>query len=101
MITGHIEAADGHLDKAIAAFEQVAEQDVDYVPEILPPLLDSYARSQQMDRAEEFLLDIIETLSGRLARAGACASVHAHARRGRGRRIPQPRSCASVRRCAH
>jgi len=64
MIKGHIEAADGHLDKAIAAFEQVAEQDVDYVPEILSPLLDCYARAQQMERAEEFLLGITETYQG-------------------------------------
>jgi len=64
MIKGHVEAADGHLDRAIAAFEQVAEQDVDYVPEILSPLLDCYARAQQMARAEEFLLGITETYQG-------------------------------------
>jgi lipopolysaccharide biosynthesis regulator YciM len=64
MIKGHVEAADGHLDRAIAAFEQVAEQDVDYVPEILSPLLDCYARAQQMARAEEFLLGITEIYQG-------------------------------------
>ena len=64
MIKGHVEAADGHLDRAIAAFEQVAEQDVDYVSEILSPLLDCYACAQQMARAEEFLLGITETYQG-------------------------------------
>jgi lipopolysaccharide biosynthesis regulator YciM len=64
MIKGHVEAADGHLDRAIASFEQVAEQDVDYVPEILSPLLDCYARAGQMGRAEEFLLDITENYQG-------------------------------------
>ena len=64
MIKGHVEAAAGRLDKAITSFEQVAEQDVDYVPEILSPLLDCYARAGQMARAEEFLLGITETYQG-------------------------------------
>jgi lipopolysaccharide biosynthesis regulator YciM len=64
MIEGHIESSAGHLDAAIRAFERVAEQDVDYVPEILSPLLDCYARAQRMQRAEEFLLDITERYQG-------------------------------------
>lgn len=64
MIEGHIESAAGRLDAAIRAFERVAEQDVDYVPEILSPLLDCYARAQQMRRAEQFLLDITERYQG-------------------------------------
>ena len=39
------------------AFERVATLDVDYVPEVLPQLLDCYARLEQMQRAEKFLLD--------------------------------------------
>jgi serine/threonine-protein kinase len=42
----------------------VAEHDVDFVPEILPLLLDAYAKSQQMQRAEEFLGRIIERYHG-------------------------------------
>jgi lipopolysaccharide biosynthesis regulator YciM len=64
MIEGHIESAGGRLDAAIGAFERVAKQDVDYVPEILSPLLDCYARAQRMQRAEEFLLDITERYRG-------------------------------------
>lgn len=64
MIEGHIESAAGHLDAAILAFERVADLDVDYVPEILSPLLDCYARAQRMQRAEEFLLDITERYQG-------------------------------------
>jgi lipopolysaccharide biosynthesis regulator YciM len=64
MILGHIEAASGDLDAAIRAFERVADLDIDYVPEILSPLLDSYARAQRMQRAEEFLLDITERYQG-------------------------------------
>ena len=64
MILGCIEASNNRLDGAIAAFEKVAEHDVDYVPEILSPLLDCYARAQQMQRAEEFLLAINERYQG-------------------------------------
>jgi lipopolysaccharide biosynthesis regulator YciM len=64
MILGHIEAASGDLDAAIRAFERVADLDIDYVPEILSPLLDCYARAQRMQRAEEFLQDITERYQG-------------------------------------
>lgn len=64
MILGHIEAFEGHFDAAIAAYEQVADRDVDYAPEILSPLLDCYAKAQAMQRAEEFLLHIIERHQG-------------------------------------
>jgi lipopolysaccharide biosynthesis regulator YciM len=64
MILGHIEAASGDLDAAIRAFERVADLDIDYVPEILSPLLDCYARAQRMQRAEEFLQGITERYQG-------------------------------------
>jgi lipopolysaccharide biosynthesis regulator YciM len=64
MILGHIEAASGDLPAAIKAFERVADLDIDYVPEILSPLLDCYARAQRMQRAEEFLLGIAERYQG-------------------------------------
>jgi len=64
MIQGHIESASGDLDAAIRAFERVAELDIDYIPEILSPLLDCYARAQRMQRAEEFLVDITERHQG-------------------------------------
>jgi lipopolysaccharide biosynthesis regulator YciM len=64
MVLGHIEAASGDLDGAIRAFERVADLDIDYMPEILSPLLDCYARAQRMQRAEEFLLDITERYQG-------------------------------------
>ncbi|MEZ5461780.1 lipopolysaccharide assembly protein LapB [Dokdonella sp.] len=64
MIRGHIEAANDNLDAAIKAFEHVADLDVDYVPEILSPLLDCYAKAQCMQRAEEFLLNMTERYQG-------------------------------------
>jgi len=64
MILGHLNSADNELDAAIAAFERVAELDPDYLPEILSPLLDCYARAQHMQRAEEFLLRMTERHRG-------------------------------------
>lgn len=64
MILGGIESAEGHFDAAIQAYEHVAELDADYLPEILSPLLDCYARTQQMQRAEDFLLGSIKRHRG-------------------------------------
>lgn len=64
MLEGLILADQERYADAVTAFEQVAEHDVDFVPEILPPLLDAYAKSQQMQRAEEFLAHIIERYQG-------------------------------------
>ncbi len=64
MIRGHIEAGEKQFDRAIDAFERVAEIDVDYMPEVLPALLDCYAHAGRMDRAEKFLLAITERYQG-------------------------------------
>ncbi|HET7065259.1 MAG TPA: lipopolysaccharide assembly protein LapB [Rudaea sp.] len=64
IVLGHVEMQQGHLDAAAEAFERVATLDVDFVPEVLPPLLDCYARLQQMERAEKFLFDAIERSQG-------------------------------------
>jgi lipopolysaccharide assembly protein B len=64
IVLGYLEAQQGNLDAAAQAFERVATLDVDFVPEVLPPLLDAYARLQQMQRAEKFLVDIIERSHG-------------------------------------
>ena len=53
-----------YLEAAAQAFERVATLDVDFVPEVLTPLLDCYARLGQMQRAERFLVDIIERSQG-------------------------------------
>ncbi|TLY48121.1 MAG: lipopolysaccharide assembly protein LapB, partial [Gammaproteobacteria bacterium] len=64
IVLGHLELQQGDVKAAASAFERVATLDVDYVPEILPQLLDSYARLGQMDRAEKFLLDHIDRSHG-------------------------------------
>ena len=64
IVLGHLELQQGDVKAAATAFERVATLDVDYVPEILPQLLDCYARLGQMDRAEKFLLDNIDRSHG-------------------------------------
>jgi lipopolysaccharide biosynthesis regulator YciM len=64
MIAGHLLAEADDRSGAVEAFERAVRADVDFVPEILPPLLDNYARSQQMDRAEKFLEDVIRRYHG-------------------------------------
>ncbi|MBS0591541.1 MAG: lipopolysaccharide assembly protein LapB [Proteobacteria bacterium] len=60
IVLGHLELQEGHLGAATAAFERVAVLDVEFVPEILPQLLDCYARLGRMQRAEKFLLDNLD-----------------------------------------
>ncbi|MGA9340926.1 MAG: lipopolysaccharide assembly protein LapB [Rhodanobacteraceae bacterium] len=64
IIAGNVEASCDRLDRAIAAFERVVDQDVDYVPEVLAPLLECYARADRLQRAEEFLLATTERYQG-------------------------------------
>ncbi|WP_266168247.1 lipopolysaccharide assembly protein LapB [Dyella subtropica] len=64
MLTGRLHAEDGQHGTAVDVYETAIEADIAFVPEILPPLLNSYARSQQMERAERFLRDILERYHG-------------------------------------
>ena len=64
IVLGHLELQEGNVKAAVTAFERVATLDVDFVPEILPQLLDCYARLGQMQRAEKFLLDNIDRSHG-------------------------------------
>ncbi len=64
MLRGRFAAAKGNYDAAIAAYEQALEADIDYVPEILPALLDAYARAQQLDRAERVLGQMVKRYEG-------------------------------------
>jgi lipopolysaccharide biosynthesis regulator YciM len=64
MLTGRLHAEEGQHAEAVDAYERAVEADIAFVPEILPPLLDSYARSGQMARAERFLRDILSRYHG-------------------------------------
>ena len=64
MLTGRLHAEQGEHAEAIAAYEAAVSADIAFVPEILPPLLHSYACTQQMARAEAFLQDILARYHG-------------------------------------
>lgn len=64
MLTGRLHAEDGQHFEAVAAYEAAINADIAFAPEILPPLLNSYALSQQMDRAETFLREMLERYHG-------------------------------------
>ncbi len=64
MLTGRLQSEDGHYDEAVTAYEAAVNADIAFTPEILPPLLNSYARSQQMERAESFLRDMLGRYHG-------------------------------------
>ncbi len=64
MLTGRLHAEDGQHAEAVEAYEAAINADNAFTPDILPPLLNSYARSQQMGRAEAFLSDMIGRYHG-------------------------------------
>lgn len=64
MLTGRLLSEDGQHAEAVAAYESAISADIAFAPEILPPLLNSYARSQQMERAETFLREMISRYNG-------------------------------------
>ena len=64
MLTGRLFAEDNQHAEAVDAFEAAISADSAFTPDILPPLLDSYARSEQMDRAETFLRDMLVRYHG-------------------------------------
>ena len=64
MLTGQLEAEDGRHEAAVEAYEAAVGADAAFLPEILPPLLISYARSQQMERAEKFLRGMLDRYHG-------------------------------------
>ncbi|KAG9613366.1 hypothetical protein KCV01_g1251, partial [Aureobasidium melanogenum] len=64
MIAGRLSSEDDDMPAAIASYEAAIDADIAFVPEILPPLLNCYARSQRMDRAEDFLRDIMQRYHG-------------------------------------
>jgi len=64
ILEGQIELAANNDAAAIRAFERVARQDVDYLPEVIKPLLGAYQRGQDTSRARAFLAEMIERYQG-------------------------------------
>jgi lipopolysaccharide biosynthesis regulator YciM len=57
---GRIELVEGNDAAAIRAFERVARHDIEFLPEILEPLLGCYERRDEGARARGFLMETIE-----------------------------------------
>ncbi len=64
MIEGRIEVEAGNDAFAIRAFERVARNDADYLPEVLPGLLSSYERVGDATGARAFLTEMCEHYRG-------------------------------------
>lgn len=64
MLEGRIEAAAGNDAAAIKAFERAARHDPDYLPEILPTLLQCYEQSGDTPGARRFLSEMSEHYTG-------------------------------------
>ncbi len=64
LISGHLYAEEENWHAAVLSFEKAVDADIDFVPEILPPLLDAYAHAGQMERAEKFLGHVVERYHG-------------------------------------
>ncbi len=64
MIEGRIEAIAGNHVAAIKAFERAARHDSDYLPEVLPTLLDSYEKVGDLAGARRFLTEMTEHYRG-------------------------------------
>jgi lipopolysaccharide biosynthesis regulator YciM len=61
---GKLELAEGNDAAAIRAFERVARHDIEYLPEIMSPLLACYERRGETARARGFLQEMIEHYPG-------------------------------------
>jgi lipopolysaccharide biosynthesis regulator YciM len=64
LINGYLYADERRWPEAVRAFENAIDADTDFLPQVLPPLLDAYAHADQMDRAEAFLERIVEHYHG-------------------------------------
>ncbi len=64
MLEGRIEAAAGNDASAIKAFERAARHDPDYLPDILPTLLQCYEQTGDTPGARRFLTEMTEHYAG-------------------------------------
>jgi lipopolysaccharide biosynthesis regulator YciM len=64
VIEGRLELAEGNDANAIRSFERVARHDIEFLPEILGPLLGCYERRGEGARARGFLGEMIEGYPG-------------------------------------
>lgn len=64
MLTGRLWSEEDEHEQAATAYEAAINADITFTPDILPPLLSSYARAERMDRAETFLREMLGRYNG-------------------------------------
>lgn len=64
LVRGDMQLGDGRFDEAIATFETATRCDVEFVPEILPRLLDACTRGGREERVEPFLRELLVRYRG-------------------------------------
>lgn len=64
LLEGQVELAEGNDPAAIRSFERAARQDIEFLPEVLGPLLAAYDRLGDPARARSFLLEMVERYRG-------------------------------------
>jgi lipopolysaccharide biosynthesis regulator YciM len=99
MILGNLESSENHLDAAIAAFERVAELDVDYLPKFFR-LCSTVTRARSRCSAPR---NSCCASSNAIVASRPCSRSHACTRRRVARTRPSnssTRACANGRRCA-
>ncbi len=64
ILSGHLYAEEGRWKEAVLAFEQAVDADVDFVPEILPPLIDAARHVDDLPRLEQFLEQVVQRYHG-------------------------------------
>ncbi len=64
MLEAEIFAREGSHEAAIESYQRVAEQDLDYIPDILEPLLNCLEQAGRKDQGRAFLADVIERYRG-------------------------------------
>ena len=64
MLEGRIELDAGNFAAAIRSFERVARSDPDYLPEVMPQLLECYAAAGDVPGARRFLAEMCEHYRG-------------------------------------
>ena len=64
IIAGRMAIDAGELPAAVRAFERVVEQDIEFVPEVLGPILSCYEKIGDVRRARDFLAALSERYEG-------------------------------------
>lgn len=64
IILGRMAREDGHFKRAIKYYQAVPTQDIEYLPEVLYPLLECYRQLGREQAAEKYLLGLLDRYHG-------------------------------------